>query len=275
MQHHLEPVDFTTRRGIVARVPGHLSRLVAASTFWVAGCASGGPSGIEHICDGVDLSATVVEMAATPREDSLAELLALQLGTTAVAEESMYQRTRRDLDSIRGIAGDVRGRSPETGIVVSLVDASQLARLEGEVPAWGCRNDRYRYSAWTPELHPDRVYLSTNALLDTAPIAREYASIPGVESAEPSSSIGDGPRACATVVGEDAHYLFDGAGGDCPSGCNEFQVRHFQVSAIGVADLVEEWEWTGLERGRFDPPAWVFEWGRCIPRFAPAERPEG
>jgi hypothetical protein len=84
-------------------------------------------------------------------------------------------------------------------------------------------------------------------------LAPQYAKLPGVESAEPDSVMGDGPKLCAAIAGDAYHYLFDSGSGDCPAGCIDHVFYYFVAAADGTIESRGTWD----TRSGLPEPAWV------------------
>ena len=180
------------------------------------------------------------QLAATPRANTNLELLALRFSPGIVADQQIYDRLVRDVvlistqdQSVSDIgyfpADDGKG-------LLLLTDAPTLSKMQaGTYSEWDCLNDSYGLVDLS--FNTDLISyasLTLKGIYDLQRLSKDYAALPGIQSAEPNASGGDGPTIC--VVREDSvwHYVFDRAGGDCPAGCTEHEYTHFTVSTAGT-----------------------------------------
>ena len=180
------------------------------------------------------------ELAATPRADTNVELLALKFSNGVVADQAIYDRLSRDLALITdqdSSVADIHYFPPSDGKGLLLqTDAQTASEMQaGTYTAWNCLNEAYGLRSTSISVGSVRfVELELEGIYDIERVAKQYAALPGIESASSNISGGDGPTIC--VVREDAawHYVFDRASGDCLAGCYEHEYTHFTVSTSGT-----------------------------------------
>jgi hypothetical protein len=189
--------------------------------------------------------------------DENLERLALRLSSGLYADRQIYDRLVRDIKTIRD-------RDPELGSVGYRFDHNVrvlrvffkplyfwLARthLYGD---WNCLNSFLPADVVT---HSDFDYaeLTFGGLYNPDIISNAYQSLPGVTMTEFSARIGGGSS--IFVTREDAvwHYLFDIAGGDCPSGCTEHEMHYFELAADGRVPKAAIWN----SKSHASPPDWA------------------
>jgi hypothetical protein len=173
--------------------------------------------------------------------------LALRLSTGIVADQDIYDRVVRDVTAIRTQSPDVAGIAyfpRQDGKSVELEpDAATFAAMQaGQYHAWDCLNQTYvltntALNATKPPF-ASTVELTLKGIYDTSAVAAEYGKLTGVKASPGGSGVGDGPTICVTRQAATWHYVFDQAGGDCPSGCTEHTFYHFTTTEDGsVTDL--------------------------------------
>lgn len=191
---------------------------------------------------------SAAEIAATPRADQNLELLALHIAGGIVADQATYDRVVRDVGAIRGQDERVAGiqyfpRSDGKSVDLAPDAATYAAMRAGQYRAWDCLNQTY---VVTNTLFADAkppfeasVLLTLKGIYDIETVGMQYGALVGVK-AYGAGLGGDGPTICVTRESDLWHYVFDQAGGDCPSGCTEHTYYHFTTTAAGaVASLGE------------------------------------
>lgn len=223
------------------------------------GDGSDGSSGVEGTCEGYPFGATVEEIAATPREDADAELLALLVSGQLTAPQALYERVSDDLAAIRAqdpMLVDHHARSPWDfgSAAVSFDEAGTMAMQAGTYDGWDCPNDRYGVTPMPSPILEDTAFLSTgDKQLHMGRLAEEYRLLPNVIYTEPGGSL-DGSYICLEPQGDLHRYLFARGGGDCPAGCTEWDYWEYSVDAGGVVTF--DGQSTELPDGWADHCGW-------------------
>jgi hypothetical protein len=214
-------------------------------------------------CDDYVGLGTPEEIAATPREDVDAELLALGLADGLTADPGTYARVAGDLALMREMDPTIAHIRVfgQDGKTFSLeFDAPTMVEVrEDAYEGWLCPNEHYvledmyisHYSSW--------VSLTLKGIYNIELVAEEYAGLPGVTYVEFGIWVGDGPTICLTAEGELHHYVFDDAHGDCPAGCMYHRYVYFTTLPGDPPVRVGEWS---TETG-YAPPPWIDAYGRC------------
>ena len=164
------------------------------------------------------------------------------------ADQATYDRVVRDVGAIRGQDERVAGIQyfPHSdGKSVGLTpDAATYAVMHaGQYRAWDCLNQTYvvTNTLFVDEKPPfeSNVVLTLKGIYDIKTVVMQYGGLVGVK-AYGAGLGGDGPTICVTRESDLWHYVFDQAGGECPSGCTEHTYYHFTTTAAGaVASLGE------------------------------------
>jgi hypothetical protein len=210
---------------------------------------------------------TATELASTPRADTNLELLALKLSEgRVVADQTVYDRLVRDVGAIRAQRPDLATISyfpSSDGKTIPLtVDVDTAERMKsGSYAPWECLNALF--GAVMPfeyirigNADDEFVIVKLKGLYAMDILAPEYGRLPGVISADKSSSGGDGPTICVTPGADTWHYVTDAASGDCPAGCIDHAYSHFTTNTVGAVMQLEEWSSTGGGAA----PAWVAQY---------------
>jgi hypothetical protein len=202
----------------------------------VAACAG------QPLADGADLK-------ATPRADQNLELLALSVSGTVVARQDVYDRVVRDVSAIRAATAEVQGigyfpRNDGKSLILG-VDSATAASIEaGAYHAWDALNARWRVVEKQKVTDSGVLLLRFRGIYDMSTVAQQYASLSGVRSAEPDGIIGDDSTICLTIEGSAYRFVFDRAGGDCPSGCIDHHESGFTTDAAGSITPESTWDST-------------------------------
>jgi hypothetical protein len=188
--------------------------------------------------------ATAAEIAATPRADTNLELLALQLSPGRfTAEQAIYDRVVRDVSAIRAAEPSLADiaywpNDDGRGLFLELADQGTLMAMQaGSYHAWDCLNQTFIETKLvlnnpSGQFSPEAT-LTLKGIYAIPLLAAEYGKLPGIKSAAPESSGGDGPTICVTPSTDVWHYVFDRAGGDCPAGCTTHEYHHFTTTRAG------------------------------------------
>lgn len=189
-------------------------------------------------------------IAATPREDEDAELLALHLDGTLVATQETYDRLVADTAVIKTLipSVSVQYHAPYDGKSLGLRPTEEAAQAmqAGTYHAWDCLNDFYGLEATSAEYSSlidawfATVRLKGRYNLEL--LAEVYAQLPGIDEATPNWSGGDGPTTCARRSNGVYEYVVDDRTGDCPAGCTSTTAYYFTSPAQGQVQLVESWD---------------------------------
>ena len=209
-------------------------------------------------CGDVGLG-TQEDLAATPRDDVEAEMLALAVSSGLTARQQAYERAIVDLAKIRVEApeiSDVRYRPAHDGKMV-LLSANELtiaAIRDGSYDAWQCLNEHYGLVAIEVlEFYPG-VFVELEGIYETSLIAPEYEGLPGIVSATFNSYAHAMPGICLIAFDEDFWHLVGWTGsGDCEAGCIYREYWYFTTTAAGDVELVGTWQ----SDASAEMPSWV------------------
>jgi len=167
-------------------------------------------------CPGSRWLASPAQVAATPRPDELAELLALEAGTGLTAGQNVYERISADLGAILAMDASLPdaysiGDADPQGLIL-LVEAETRAAIEaGTYEAWDCLNAYYGMSDFHVSAYTSGVSLRFEGRYDTGLLVPEYGGLPGVFHVEQESYVigGSGPSSIRLEIEAGAHhYLF-------------------------------------------------------------------
>ncbi|HET7540849.1 MAG TPA: hypothetical protein VFK05_13290 [Polyangiaceae bacterium] len=206
------------------------------------GTGGGSSSGGADTCSIAGPSAQ--ELSATPRSNTNLELLALKFSSGIVAEQAIYDRLVRDVAAIVArdpSVSDIRYFAPHDGKGLLLVtDEQTLGQMRaGTYSDWNCLNQTYGVE--NTEFNAGSVsfaVLTLEGIYDIPRLAKQYAALPKIRSAEANIGGGDGPTICVTRESDVWHYVFDRASGDCPAGCTEHEYFHFTVTTSGSVEAL-------------------------------------
>lgn len=203
------------------------------------------------VCPGV--IGTRSEIAATPRSDGNLELLALTLGSSnrITADPAVYLRIVTDMEAIQRSAPagfsrvDYVPRDDGKTMWLQFADAVAPLAEAGRYTEWDCLNDFYGMQS----VGIERVDLTNtvSAIVtfkgnyNMAALARLYAVLPGIETAQNDPRSGHGSTICMAGQGTTYEYVIDVGSGDCPKGCIQHSARYYRTTAAGAATLQGVW----------------------------------
>lgn len=248
---------------LVACLPASLD-LPLASTTLVTGpparALDGGvcPRPDAGFACGVVPLAPLDTMCATPRAHREAEELARSMANAFIAPQGLYEQVDQALLVFRAqrpaYAAIWRRNAAAPSVSLELEPGAWGRLADGGEPRFDCLNATYRAVSTDTVLASNGAGFTDVAFAgqyDLQQLADEYATLPGVRSARPSSVSGDGPNLCFGRDGEGFFVLVDDASGACETGCLTRTERGFHVELDGgVTDV-----------GEYDPhsgvvPAW-------------------
>ena len=193
-------------------------------------------------------------MCATPRANREAEELARSMANAFIAPQGLYEQVDQALLVFRAqrpaYAGIWRRNASAPSVSLELEAGAWSRMADGGEPRFDCLNATYRAVSTDTVLSQTGAGFTNIAFAgqyDVEQLAGEYAALPGVRSARPSSVSGDGPNLCFGQDGDGFFVLVDDASGGCETGCQARTERGFHVDLDGgVTDL-----------GEYDPRAGV------------------
>jgi hypothetical protein len=177
-----------------------------------------------------------------------AQLIALDAGSATYPDPTLCARLAADLSAIRRREPQlsrIRYWAMDDGrellLMVEKRTFSQMQR--GSYKTWSRIWRRWGEPTITfqPGLQTWNVSLRMPRIMRLDEVAKAYAQLPGVLAVEPHSMGGDGPNIVVRVRGNAIHYVFDDAGGDCPSGCTTHHQYYFVTDGSGGISRVAEW----------------------------------
>lgn len=177
--------------------------------------------------------------------DENLERLALRLSSGLYADRQVYDRLVRDIQMIRDRDPPLRSVAYRIDHNVRVLRVSfkplyfWLARthLYGD---WNCLN-RFLGAEVVTHSEFDYAELTFAGLYNPNIVSTAYRDLPGVTATEFAATLGDGSNIYITREDTMWHYLFDIAGGDCPSGCTEHEMHYFEVAADGRVQRTGAW----------------------------------
>ncbi len=223
----------------------------------VMGCMACGSSDAGDVsCVDYEPQAPRDHLAASPRENEIAELLALELSDTIVATPEAYEMVARDLDAIAPSVASIQVYSRDwSSIPMPLeLDDEGLKKLKsGNYRAWDCPNEAYGVSLELTKWDNVAVNFGSKRLKRSKLVA-EYKALPHVTNLSLALGVVDGPDICLEVVGATRYYIVDRAGGDCQVGCTTHQYTGFEIQSGAVSRIVRETDadWTAWFSARAD-----------------------
>jgi hypothetical protein len=182
----------------------------------------------------------------TPRDDQSVELLALTLSPAIVADSGTYERLKKDLAAIRRRQPQVQGISYRPAydgktILLTVSPETRDRFIVAAPPELRCLNEHFRMSSWEP-IAQNMLALKFPGIYNGQRLSALYQTVPGVNGAFPDGPVGDGPSISVTAEGDDWHYVFDKAEGDCIAGCTSHHLYYVMTSATTARPLqVLEW----------------------------------
>jgi hypothetical protein len=216
---------------------------------------------------------TTLEAAHTPREDLVAELLALDHAApdSGVAPWPEYERIAAELEALRAAHPDVTALFYEqrpniipfpeyeswAAIRLTFTEAGARQVAAGTYTAWDCPNALYRVTEIDQE-SDEIVTLVFEGYYKLPLILEDYATLPEVAEAQIPANVFWTSDACVDLGDEGSTYLFLNGLGDCPAGCTGREFWGFRVSDttdveylgyVGEDDETPDW-WTEAERCR-------------------------
>ena len=209
------------------------------------------PEGPPGPCDGLAWLAGSEEVAATPREDELAEWLALSVSTGITASEAVYVRASEDLEAI--LASDATlpraytiGHH-DTSTFTLVTDAStEEAMLDGSYGAWDCHNEHYGVERiWSSSYTPG-VWVEFEGRYDMNLLSVEYRYLPGVTEIRMNGYLSDGGGPSTirlTIEGTTYHYVFLDARDHSDPSWSRFIYTYYRTTRAGEPIFGGSWRW--------------------------------
>jgi hypothetical protein len=190
--------------------------------------------------------------------DENLERLALRLSSGLYADKTIYDRLVRDVAMIRERDPELKhvGYRMVHNVRVLLVSFQPLtfwlarAHLYGD---WNCLN---RFLGADVVFHPESDYaeLIFAGLYNPYIVSKAYRALPGVTLTEFESMLGDSSNLFVTREATGVwHYIFNIAGGDCPSGCTTADMHYFAITPDGRIQTTATWNF----EAHAPPPAWA------------------
>lgn len=255
------PASTMTTRGARPAVIGRTRAYPACGTSTTATQSA-------ELC-GLSFSVNERDLTASPREDSFAEMLALELGGSLLAEQSDYERVACELPRLKSLAPWVFAQEPNgryryafrfagagLGLMLRVDDETWNSLESGGDPSWMCLTERLRATVERYEgaITGRWVFVAFEPILNTLDVLPLYTALQGVEEAYPDSWAGgyDEIRVYRDE-GERHHYVVGRGVGDCPAGC-AFHHFHFIAEREGAVTLAHRWS-----AGDGPPPEWILE----------------
>lgn len=218
-------------------------------------------------CDGIPLVGTPQEIAATPRDDVVLELMALHMSGGLTADQAVYDRVKADVERVFALVPEMAHvpfhprRHDGRGILFLVDQPTWNAMQGGTYTAWDCLNDYYGLESLRLSSGLRSGTLMLKGIYDTALLLPLYAQLPGFTSVEVNAFGGDGPTICGLIDSSATHhYFFDDRGGDCPAGCTTSDIRYLTTSPGGAPQLRGRWVVGGGE----PRPQWYELYEHCL-----------
>ena len=189
--------------------------------------------------------------------DENLERLALRLSSTLYADRATYDRLVRDVSLIRARAPQLKSvhyfARQDARILNVFFNTFDFWRVRAHLYGdWNCLNG---FLGAEVAFHPDFDYaeLTFAGLYNPDVIARAYRALSGVKMTEFAGFVGDSSNIFVTREASTWHYVFDIAGGDCPSGCTEHELHYFAITPDGRVHTTATWKAQANE----PPPDWA------------------
>jgi hypothetical protein len=205
------------------------------------------------------LAAHVSAAVAWPPTKADLTILSFQVSDKVEAEPRMLESIERHLAAIAQRAPEVKEielRHPFRGqnVILTVDDATAESMSAGKYHAWSSLHSKLRVRR--VHVHRQTVTIDYDGIYNTPRLAAEYASLPGIRSAEPNWFIGDGSRIYVQREEPDWHYIFAIGSVDCIAGCARHDLLYFVVNDSGGVSVSDTWSTESS-----DPtPAWVERW---------------
>ena len=194
------------------------------------------------------------DILASPRPDAAAEALALVLGSSAAADEVLYQRLHADLEAIRATDAEVADLTfwnvwwgPSNGVLIGFSPQVWPSVQAGTYSGWDCLNAWYRGSVAHVYTSFPYAHIEFAGSLRPNHTVADYRALPGVVAAEKNgmgypACEGCVPNygLCATSADGVAYDYFVDEHWRLPA--RQEPVRYFRVDAPGAPPtLVGRW----------------------------------
>jgi hypothetical protein len=201
------------------------------------------------------LPGTPAEIAQTPRAEQNLELLALSLSAGLTADQAVYDRVVRDVQSIRSLQPQLADVTYHPAYVNQIVVGASPDTLEemdrGAYKTWDCLNQQYKLKS--KRLGSAFMVLQFDGIFDLEQLSVLYAALPEITYAEPDRIVGDASSIYVTRDTSEWHYVLDVASDDCEAGCINHQLYYFVTNDGGAAEYVADW----LVAPDTQAPEWV------------------
>jgi hypothetical protein len=224
---------------------------------------AGGVAGSPVTCDTYVGQASQAEINLSPFADEDAELLALEASGKIVAPQAMVERISSDLKAIRSLQPEVQQihTVPPWGIdriELSFDPGAKAALGDGSYTAWNCQNAWYSVEKKDIASAFDQTYvtLTFSHRYNTTLLAKDYASLPYVMSADPSHIVGESSTICVSFDQNLSSYIFVAGSGDCQAGCINHTYWGFTSDGTTITPL-------GTFSKPTPPPDWFKGLGDC------------
>ncbi|MCL5996229.1 MAG: hypothetical protein M1546_09245 [Chloroflexi bacterium] len=197
----------------------------------------------------------------TPMDPEAAPL-AMEASGDFVPPQPIYDRVLSDLVTIRGAykaVSAIRARSAwdPHHMQIYFDEVGNAAFRLGIYHAWDDLNTRF--GAMVIGNGSVVTGIRFTGTCNILRLAEEYARLPHVRDAQTDYLLGDDSDVCLSVTGKTYVYIFDAAGGDCPSGCTEHTYWGFSTDAQGHVTLLGSWVW----KWEAPEPAWFHDLAEC------------
>jgi len=189
----------------------------------------------QQMCGDIVLLGTQEEIAATPREHSASERLALLMGGGFTADQAVYERVHEETRLIRELY-------PEVSHIYAPLDYLSFRFILGYDPAvdpheytgWDCLNSWYRIEVDYYYRYVPAVVMQSEGMYDLDALFSQYAQLPEVKSLEKDYvyTLGEPEPFICGVLGNPSNHYFYGSS-ECSAWC-----RYFKVSPGSAPELV-------------------------------------
>lgn len=196
-------------------------------------------------------------LCASPRPDADAEWLVIEATGHFVADQALYERVHQDLVTIRTARPELARITAVMSIRGGVLAAGD-PQVVLDTPEFDCFLRTYRGHvtyAWSPPV--PWLAVEFEPAMDVNQLLPQLLQLPGIGLAEVGGFI-DTPDLCLSFTGDTATYIFDAAGGDCPSGCTTHTFSGFTSEADGGVTALGDWT-----PGTAPTPGWYRDASRC------------
>lgn len=198
-----------------------------------------------------------VAVPSSPRADSSAEILALDVSGEVVANQALYQRINAELTGLRSAFPS------RTNVDAAPCFPSSIVATLGDSRASTTLFDAYNtlLRAQLALLGDGKtLIIKFDGIFNAKTLAEQYDALPNIDFAAPDVTRGDNSDICLEELPNNSHlYIFDHGTGDCPAGCEQHSFSSFTVDADGNINDLGDFQ----PQNDIEVPAWFTDAASC------------